>query len=83
MLILLVLLEIYLDTVDNLVLPSVSPLNSWILQIHTTGFEFYISGLTIQANMYYKILISWTSQKIKETYATRNAFDFKHGNPSG
>lgn len=37
-------------------------------------------GLTIQANMYYKMLISWTSQKIKDTYATHNAFDFKHGN---
>ncbi|KAF8378587.1 hypothetical protein HHK36_029935 [Tetracentron sinense] len=35
-------------------------------------------GLTIQANMYYKMLISWTSQKVKDTYATRNAFDFKH-----
>lgn len=39
---------------------------------------YFSAGLTIQANMYYKILISWTSQKIKETYATRNAFDFKH-----
>ncbi|KAK6252218.1 hypothetical protein QUC31_013938 [Theobroma cacao] len=35
-------------------------------------------GLTIQANMYYKMLINWTSQKIKETYATHNAFDFKN-----
>ena len=33
----------------------------------------------MQANMYYKMLISWTSQKVKETYSTRNAFDFKHG----
>lgn len=39
---------------------------------------YFSAGLTIQANMYYKILISWTSQKVKETYATRNAFDFKH-----
>lgn len=39
----------------------------------------YLSaGLTIQANMYYKMLISWTSQKIKDTYVTRNTFDFKH-----
>lgn len=37
------------------------------------------SGLTIQANMYYKMLINWTSQKVKETYATRNPFDFKKG----
>lgn len=41
---------------------------------------FICSGLTIQANMYYKMLISWTSQKVKETYATHNAFDFKNGN---
>lgn len=39
-----------------------------------------LSGLTLQANMYYKMLINWTSQKVKHTYATRNAFDFKHGN---
>ncbi|KAK8613892.1 hypothetical protein V6N13_101646 [Hibiscus sabdariffa] len=40
---------------------------------------YFSAGLTIQANMYYKMLINWTSQKIKETYATRNAFDFKNG----
>ncbi|XP_007045271.2 PREDICTED: cleavage and polyadenylation specificity factor subunit 3-II isoform X1 [Theobroma cacao] len=39
---------------------------------------YFSSGLTIQANMYYKMLINWTSQKIKETYATHNAFDFKN-----
>ena len=36
-------------------------------------------GLTIQANMYYKMLIGWTSQKIKDSHAVRNPFDFKHG----
>ncbi|KAK9226561.1 hypothetical protein WN943_011609 [Citrus x changshan-huyou] len=36
---------------------------------------YFSAGLTIQANMYYKMLISWTSQKVKETY---NAFDFKN-----
>ncbi|KAL5703202.1 Cleavage and polyadenylation specificity factor subunit 3-II [Ranunculus cassubicifolius] len=39
---------------------------------------YFSAGLTLQANMYYKMLIGWTSQKIKDTYATRNAFDFKH-----
>ncbi|KAI0516254.1 hypothetical protein KFK09_008926 [Dendrobium nobile] len=39
---------------------------------------YFSAGLTIQANMYYKMLIGWTSQKIKEAYGTRNAFDFKH-----
>jgi hypothetical protein len=38
-----------------------------------------ISGLTMQANVYYKLLISWTNQKVKDTYVTRNTFDFKHG----
>ena len=41
-----------------------------------------LPGLTVQANMYYKMLISWTSQKVKETYTTRNAFDFKNGTVS-
>jgi len=40
---------------------------------------FFPPGLTIQANMYYKMLIGWTSQKIKDTYSTHNAFDFKNG----
>ncbi|KAK3222138.1 hypothetical protein Dsin_009163 [Dipteronia sinensis] len=39
---------------------------------------YFSAGLTIQANMYYKMLISWTSQKVKETYTTHNAFDFKN-----
>ncbi|XP_028752505.1 cleavage and polyadenylation specificity factor subunit 3-II isoform X2 [Neltuma alba] len=39
---------------------------------------YFSAGLTIQANMYYKMLISWTSQKIKDSYSTHNAFDFKN-----
>ncbi|KAG9139111.1 hypothetical protein Leryth_024760 [Lithospermum erythrorhizon] len=39
---------------------------------------YFSAGLTIQANMYYKMLINWTSQKVKEAYATHNAFDFKN-----
>ncbi|KAL4556000.1 hypothetical protein LXL04_038635 [Taraxacum kok-saghyz] len=39
---------------------------------------YFSAGLTIQANLYYKVLINWTSQKVKDTYATRNAFDFKN-----
>ncbi|KAF3649244.1 Cleavage and polyadenylation specificity factor subunit 3-II [Capsicum annuum] len=39
----------------------------------------YLSaGLTIQANMYYKVFINWTSQKVKNSSTTRNAFDFKN-----
>ncbi|CAA7043705.1 unnamed protein product [Microthlaspi erraticum] len=39
---------------------------------------YFSSGLTIQANMYYKMLISWTSQNVKEKHATHNPFDFKN-----
>ncbi|KAL8127788.1 hypothetical protein AgCh_014641 [Apium graveolens] len=39
---------------------------------------YFSAGLTSQANMYYKLLINWTSQKVKDAYTTRNAFDFKH-----
>ncbi|CAL9111176.1 unnamed protein product [Musa textilis] len=39
---------------------------------------YFSAGLTIQANMYYKMLIGWTSQKIKDTSSVRNTFDFKH-----
>ncbi|KAK1309067.1 Cleavage and polyadenylation specificity factor subunit 3-II [Acorus calamus] len=39
---------------------------------------YFSAGLTIQANMYYKMLIGWTSQKIKDCQTTRNPFDFKH-----
>ncbi|XP_047308307.1 cleavage and polyadenylation specificity factor subunit 3-II [Impatiens glandulifera] len=39
---------------------------------------YFSAGLTIQANMYYKMLINWTNQKVKDTYASRNAFDFKN-----
>ncbi|GAB2279942.1 Cleavage and polyadenylation specificity factor subunit 3-II [Dionaea muscipula] len=39
---------------------------------------YFSAGLTIQANMYYKMLINWTSQRVKQTCTTHNAFDFKH-----
>nr|TKW33027.1 hypothetical protein SEVIR_2G206000v2 [Setaria viridis] len=34
--------------------------------------------LTVQSNVYYKMLIGWTSQKIKDSYRVHNPFDFKH-----
>lgn len=52
---------------------------SWYTVVFQIFTDDIISGLTLQANMYYKMLISWTSQKVKETYSTRNAFDFKNG----
>ncbi|KAL2608096.1 hypothetical protein R1flu_026669 [Riccia fluitans] len=42
---------------------------------------YFSAGLTMQANVYYKLLISWTNQKVKDTYVTRNTFDFKHVSP--
>lgn len=39
---------------------------------------YFSAGLTIQSNMYYKMLIGWTSQKIKDSYTVHNPFDFKH-----
>ncbi|XP_027912145.1 cleavage and polyadenylation specificity factor subunit 3-II-like isoform X1 [Vigna unguiculata] len=39
---------------------------------------YFSAGLTVQVNVYYKMLISWTSQKIKDTYSKHNAFDFKN-----
>ncbi|XP_049935153.1 cleavage and polyadenylation specificity factor subunit 3-II [Nymphaea colorata] len=39
---------------------------------------YFSSGLTIQANMYYKMLIGWTNQKVKDACVTHNPFDFKH-----
>jgi len=53
-----------------------------IIWLDLCSYENLISvfpGLTIQANAYYKMLISWTSQKIKDTYSKHNAFDFKNG----
>ncbi|MED6112789.1 Cleavage and polyadenylation specificity factor subunit 3-II [Stylosanthes scabra] len=38
---------------------------------------YFSAGLTKQANVYYKMLINWTSQRIKDSYPTHNAFDFK------
>ncbi|WAR13849.1 INT11-like protein [Mya arenaria] len=34
-----------------------------------------------KANHYYKLFISWTSQKIKNTFVQRNMFEFKHIKP--
>jgi len=59
----------------------------WFLEHCSCTFllhvKFYLLicaiGLTIQANVYYKMLIGWTSQKIKDSHAVHNPFDFKHG----
>ncbi|VDD83776.1 unnamed protein product [Mesocestoides corti] len=48
------------------------------------SFPIYFSaGMAEKATEYYKLFISWTSQKIKETFVERNMFDFKHIRVSG
>ena len=34
--------------------------------------------ICLQANHYYKLFITWTNQKIKNTFVQRNMFEFKH-----
>uniref|UniRef100_A0A804NGW8 Cleavage and polyadenylation specificity factor subunit 3-II n=1 Tax=Zea mays TaxID=4577 RepID=A0A804NGW8_MAIZE len=57
-----------------------------LLKVETLYFLLHVKlsliicaiGLTIQANVYYKMLIGWTSQKIKDSHTVHNPFDFKH-----
>lgn len=42
---------------------------------------YFSLGLTEKANHYYKLFITWTSQKIKKTFVHRNMFEFKHIKP--
>lgn len=44
---------------------------------------YFSMGMAEKANEYYKLFISWTNQKIKETFVHRNMFDFKHIKPLG
>uniref|UniRef100_A0AC35G2A8 Integrator complex subunit 11 n=1 Tax=Panagrolaimus sp. PS1159 TaxID=55785 RepID=A0AC35G2A8_9BILA len=42
---------------------------------------FFSPGLAEKANQYYRLFIGWTNENIKETFAERNMFDFKHIKP--
>jgi hypothetical protein len=42
---------------------------------------YFSTGLTEKANHYYKLFISWTNQKIKNTFVQRNMFEFKYIKP--
>jgi len=42
---------------------------------------YFSAGLTEKANLYYKLFINWTNEKIKKTFVKRNMFDFKHIKP--
>lgn len=39
---------------------------------------YFSTGLTEKANAYYRLFITWTNQKLKDTFVDRNMFDFKH-----
>lgn len=39
---------------------------------------YFSAGLVEKANLYYKLFINWTNQKIKKTYVKRNMFEFRH-----
>lgn len=42
---------------------------------------YFSAGLVEKANVYYKLFINWTNEKIKQTFVKRNMFDFKHIQP--
>ena len=42
---------------------------------------YFTGGLTEKANQYYRLFITWTNQKIKNTFVQRNMFDFRHIKP--
>lgn len=42
---------------------------------------YFSTGLTEKANHYYKLFITWTNQKIRNTFVQRNMFEFKHIKP--
>lgn len=42
---------------------------------------YFAAGLTEKATNYYKMFITWTNQKIRNTFVDHNMFDFKHIKP--
>lgn len=42
---------------------------------------YFSQGLAEKANHYYKLFITWTNQKIRNTFVQRNMFEFKHIKP--
>ncbi len=41
-------------------------------------FDVFFRIISHQANHYYKLFITWTNQKIRNTFVQRNMFEFKH-----
>ncbi|KFD48738.1 hypothetical protein M513_10368, partial [Trichuris suis] len=42
---------------------------------------YFSQGLAERATDYYKLFITWTSEKIKKTFIQRNMFEFRHISP--
>mmetsp|Transcript_4763 Transcript_4763/g.9038 ORF Transcript_4763/g.9038 Transcript_4763/m.9038 type:complete len:660 (-) Transcript_4763:272-2251(-) len=42
---------------------------------------YFSAGLTSKANVYYKLLVSWTNQVVKDMHQKHNVFDFRHVQP--
>lgn len=50
-------------------------------RVNLTAPIYFSAGMVEKANYYYQLFIQWTNQKIKDTFATRNLFDFRHIRP--
>ncbi len=42
---------------------------------------YFSAALTEKANKYYKLFVNWTNQRLKQTFHTRNLFDFRRVKP--
>eukprot|EP01133_Synstelium_polycarpum_P010322 gene10322-12034_t len=56
-------------------------IDSYWEQMNLSVPIYFSEGLAEKANFYYKLFITWTNQKIKQTFVKRNMFDFKHIKP--
>uniref|UniRef100_A0A0L8I6X1 Uncharacterized protein n=1 Tax=Octopus bimaculoides TaxID=37653 RepID=A0A0L8I6X1_OCTBM len=72
-----ILLETYWDRM-NLKVPIYFSLG---LTEKASNSYFISFSVLHNANHYYKLFITWTSQKIKKTFVQRNMFEFKHIKP--
>lgn len=53
-------------------------LESYWERMNLTAPIYFALGLTEKANNFYQMFITWTNQKIKNTFVERNMFEFKH-----
>lgn len=53
-----------------------SAIMDWDIQYFSVSFPF--SGLASQANVYYRMMLTWTNEKVQSAHGTRGTFDFKN-----